>query len=108
MGRLGLGQWREDIQHEIENLQEDSNYDTRYAYSNRVRTKVNRYMAKERLSLLELVIWKAEIDKWKSKDTRLKRKFAKMEIYPADKANCRMLCGADIIIANVLPFLIAI
>ena len=60
---------------------------------------------KEATSVLELVLWKNNISEANSSDDvrgSRKRKFDE----PGSRKQCRVSCGADIIIGNVLPYLL--
>lgn len=78
---------------------------------------LENYEQKERLSLLELAIWRVALERAKygilvlleGGGARKKAKLdhsKKMNILDAsDRENCRIHCGADIVVSNVLPFL---
>ena len=56
-------------------------------------------IAKEGTSVLELTLWKAKIDESSSKRARISEDVSYRE-------QCRVNCGADIIIRNVLSYLL--
>ena len=64
-------------------------------------------LLKELTTLLELALWKANLDKNMEEDSleEVKAKKAKIDI-EASRKEARVTCGADIVIKNVLPFLL--
>ena len=65
---------------------------------------------KEAMTLLELALWKAKLDEkvdFIINDNSLETKLLQLSIIESDdtKRECRITCGADIVIKNVLPFL---
>eukprot|EP00985_Skeletonema_marinoi_P004391 scaffold1919_cov83-Skeletonema_marinoi.AAC.1 len=62
----------------------------------------HRYV-KEAVTLLELALWKAKLDK-KEENAEEKTKKAKLDGESVRKEK-RVTCGADIVIKNILPFL---
>ena len=56
-------------------------------------------IAKEATSVLELALWKAKIDESRSKRTRVDSGMSYRD-------QCRINSGADIVIRNILPFLL--
>ena len=63
-----------------------------------------RYV-KEGITLLELALWKAKLDEKEESSEEGKSKKAKVDAESARKER-RITCGADIVIKNVLPFLL--
>ena len=122
--------WREDITHTIENiplLMKDGkgNIPSRSAPLNEIRSKLARYEVeyhklKEATSMLELVMWKFKINEsmldlllWKSKineSNSIKtesRESKKLKVDAAfARSQCRVNCGADIVIPCVFPYLL--
>ncbi len=69
-------------------------------YTRKVYNKLATYESiKEGTSVLELALWKIQID-----DSRSKR--ARVDEDTSYKEQCRINCGAHIIIQNVLPYLV--
>jgi hypothetical protein len=69
--------------------------------------KIEHYKAeylKEAMALLELALWKANLDENKEDSLDFKPKKAKIDIGEA-RQDRRITSGADIVIKNVLPFL---
>jgi len=110
---IGLKQYRDTIMKKVGSVAEprsefpDENERVKY------KTEVQRILShyeieyqsmKEATSVLELVLWKNSIDETMSDDGRgsRKRKFDE----PGSRNQCRISCGADIIIRNVLPYLL--
>ena len=110
---IGLKIWREDITHTIENIKLTRSYpwtpDGRLAAIEEIRKKLARYEVeylklKEATSMLELALWKNKIESgsrergWKCKKVKVDDK--------AVRNQCRINCGAEMIIENVLPYLV--
>ena len=95
---LGIRRWREELEDGISTLPEkvgNRDRDTQAVYE-RLATYES---IKEGTSVLELAVWKAEIDKGRNKRQRV-------EGEDSYKEQCRVNCGADVIIRNVLPYLL--
>ena len=65
---------------------------------------------KEAMTLLELALWKAKLDEKVDSiinDDSLETKLLQLSIIEDEgtRRECRITCGADIVIKNVLPFL---
>ena len=96
---LGISRWRVDLEHCIKSLPDNTHEaknrdrDTQTVY-NRLATYES---IKEGTSVLELATWKANIDG--------SNKRARIDGEVGYKAQCRINSGADIIILNVLPYL---
>ena len=106
---IGVRKWRLRVKKMVEDISSDNNdWDSKEhtfkSYFDTVHSKLVTYEAeyqllKETAFLLELVIWKSKIDE--SMYGHLDDDSA------ADlRGQCRINCGADIIIPNVLPYLI--
>jgi hypothetical protein len=93
---LGLDRWRNDISNEIENLPVSSHRQERITQMGEILTKLFRYLTKERLSLVELAVWKFKIDDLSE---------GRSDTSWIGRDQCRLICGAEIIISHVLPFL---
>ena len=95
---LGIRRWHEELEDGISTLPEK--------VGNRVRDTKTLYdrlatyeSIKEGTSVLELAVWKAEIDVGRNKRARV-------DGDGSYKEQCRVNCGADVIIRNVLPYLL--
>eukprot|EP00984_Skeletonema_dohrnii_P017522 scaffold7994_cov83-Skeletonema_dohrnii-CCMP3373.AAC.3 len=72
--------------------------------------KMNQYKAehyryvKEGVTLLELALWKAKLGEKEDNCEEGRTKKAKVDVESARRER-RVICGADIVIKNVLPFL---
>mmetsp|Transcript_29615 Transcript_29615/g.71274 ORF Transcript_29615/g.71274 Transcript_29615/m.71274 type:complete len:489 (-) Transcript_29615:54-1520(-) len=110
LAQFGLKRWRDDVynlidreldnNNENENTDDETNMDEEDMnpdYQNRLQkivlmgNHVARYQLKEKLSILELAVWKGALEGGKSASSK-----------SAQRETCRALCGADIIISNVL------
>ena len=114
---IGLKIWRQDITHTIENiplLMKDGkgNIPSRSAPLNEVRSKLARYEVeylklKEATSMLELSLWKFRINESQSINEE-RRESKKLKVDEAClRSQCRVNCGADIIMENMLPYLVS-
>ena len=72
----------------------------------------HRVLLKEAMVLLELALWKAKLDEQElllvvDDDDSLEAKTLQLIIneYESARGECRVTCGADVVIKNVLPFL---
>ena len=103
---LGLKQWRSNIHKSLDKFLEDMDVKQKFDQLPKVIRKLQSFEMKEVISLLELALWKAKWDESKSSTNFVtkgnRRKRAKRG---HDKTSCRLLCGAQVIIPNVLPFL---
>ena len=124
---IGLNQWRTDITSTIESIPantHDTPYwfarhdgdpgNTRQAHLDSIRSKLATYeheflMLKEGTTMLELSLWRAKMNG--STSTNLSsnegRSKKKTKIDESEFRNqCRISCGADNVIENVLPYLL--
>jgi hypothetical protein len=102
--------WRDHIENMIQTADYRWNMDNavilraiRYklAYLERELTKM-----KEATTILELALWKTRLDESVHKrGTTHRRKKFKTDVSHV-RLQCRVICGADIVIRHVLPFLI--
>jgi len=94
---LAVGEWRVELENSINALPKKAEY--REEYTQAVYDKLAAYeLIKEGTSILELALWKAKIDEGRNKRAR-----ADGEV--SYRGQCRVSCGADIIVRNVLPYL---
>jgi len=108
---IGLKQWRDDVINKVMSPGFKMPYDVaERTWLDGIKSKLAEYEIeyqnlKEATTVLELVFWKKSINEAKLSDdgrgTR-KRKFDE----PGSRSQCRVNCGADIIIRNVLPYLV--
>jgi len=117
LNAIGLKLWRDDITNEMKKNNEMKNMPGpigKRIYLADIRSKLAYYEAeyqklKEAASTLELALWKAKIDESLSFDHSQgkKRRNKKMNMDGSRLRNqCRNSCGADIVFARVLPFLL--
>jgi len=96
---LGIRRWRIDLENCIKSLPEEGKNKMRETRA--VYDRLATYESiKEGTSILELALWKAKIDD----NSRNKR--ARVGEGVSYKEQCRVNCGADIVIRNVLPYLL--
>jgi len=102
---LSVTKWREDLRDIINVLPDKANYrneevKNREEYIKGLYDKLATYEPiKEGTSILEMALWKYKIDESRNKKARVDGDVSYKE-------QCRVNCGADIIIRNVLPYLI--
>ena len=95
---LDIAKWRIDLESMISTFPKKAN--CRDRYTRKVCNKLATYESiKEGTSVLELALWKAKIDEGRSKRARVDSEVGY-------KKQCRINCGAHIIIQNVLPYLV--
>jgi len=110
---LGLKQWRDYITNRMEDpssrltstISSDVRTINNRNWLNHIRSKLSQYedeysKLKEATSLLELTLWKMELND----QTKEERQNKKMKI---DREQYRISCGADTVIQHVLPYLLA-
>jgi len=96
---LDIAKWRIDLENSINALPDDVAGRERHAQS--VYDKLAIYESiKEGTSVLELALWKAKVNERHNKRPRVDREDTSY------KEQCRINCGADIIIRNVLSYLL--
>ena len=96
---LGIRRWRIDLENCIKSLPEEGKNKMRETRA--VYDRLATYESiKEGTSMLELALWKAKIDKGRNKRARVSGDDVTY------KEQCRINSGADIIIRNVLPYLL--
>jgi len=95
---LSVSNWREDLEDIISTFPEGANKrdrDTQAVYD-----KLATYESiKEGTSVLELALWKAKIDESHNKRARIDSEVG-------SRGQCRINCGADIVMRNLLPYLL--
>eukprot|EP00526_Cylindrotheca_closterium_P024347 CAMPEP_0113659206 /NCGR_PEP_ID=MMETSP0017_2-20120614/32194_1 /TAXON_ID=2856 /ORGANISM="Cylindrotheca closterium" /LENGTH=144 /DNA_ID=CAMNT_0000573661 /DNA_START=45 /DNA_END=479 /DNA_ORIENTATION=+ /assembly_acc=CAM_ASM_000147 len=119
LGSLGLARWRFEVSDEMDRLlYHSATRSERVQHMEQVLVKLNRYVQMERLSLLELAVWKASMEvallypgkpngcnEQDNKDIAGNGTDASEIRCVQDRANSRTLCGAQIVLSNVLRFL---
>ncbi|CAJ1961357.1 unnamed protein product [Cylindrotheca closterium] len=92
---LGLDRWRTDIANLVD-LLDLSDHSTQDGPTLRLYGLLEKLELVESTSLVETALWKLHIDRTKSSSTPNN----------VDRSACRINCGAEIIIRNVLQFLL--
>lgn len=106
---LNVGRWRSDIEDDINNFPEIMNnvaerLKVRDELTARVYSKLALFeLAKEAGTILELALWKVRIGEH-GNGHRNKR--ARVDHGVDYRAECRINCGAGIVVRNVLPYLL--
>ena len=102
---LAVGKWLDELENNISTFPDDKDTFPKQTYKREEDTKAlydrlaTYESIKEGTSIIELALWKAKVD-----DSRNKR--ARIDEDVSYKKQCRVNCGADIIIKNMLPYLI--
>ena len=95
---LGLEQWRREILNKIDNFPFRSEDGIeKLSQLKDIEMTFSLYNRLECISLLEQIVWKQKITNGTNTSIR--------SISESDRQCCRINCGADIVISNVLPFL---
>jgi hypothetical protein len=109
---LGVAQWKSDISAAMDEALAVE-WSLRRSYFGFLCFRLATYERLESLSLLELALWKVKIDGCKAaydadheRDKESKRpRLDKSHLDGVDRGSCRINCGADVVMSNVLPFL---
>ncbi|KAL7540551.1 hypothetical protein ACHAXR_010894 [Thalassiosira sp. AJA248-18] len=106
LNAIGVKQWREDIMFMSTALQPRFN---RRECLDDIRTKLADYEVgyrrlREATTMLELALWKKEINELNNEKKRQNKKIKLDEAGLRQK--CRISCGSDVIIEHVLPYLL--
>jgi hypothetical protein len=95
LGSFGLGRWKIDLLNDIENLSENDGILKRIKRIENIYCKLMWYTRLEKLSLLELALWKMNLDTL-SFDVRFE---------PKVRESCRIKSGVHIVMTNISPFM---
>lgn len=98
---LGLEQWRNNVLNEIECIHSMSEETGLQTQLDLVQSKLERYELMEVLSILELIVWKIKIDD----ELKAKGEHDEFTLSYELRGKCRISCGAEAVITNVLEFL---
>eukprot|EP00980_Cylindrotheca_fusiformis_P018463 scaffold6103_cov116-Cylindrotheca_fusiformis.AAC.9 len=90
---LGLERWRTDVTNDIVNFPGTTDNEGRMRHISQLASKLSKYLMMEKLSLLESALWKTKIDETLHTEMG------------TDRETCRLICGAQIVLSNVVPFL---
>ena len=92
---IGLGRWAIDVLNTIEEISDDLDISGRITHIDCIYSKLLLYEWLEKVSLLELALWKSKID------------FLPVTIRkdPEHRKRCHISCGVEVVMSNVLPFL---
>lgn len=108
---LGLERWKSEILNTIDQIQQDG-FENRRQMFELTNFLLSKYEMMEILSLLELVVWKAEMlelissGKYYTEPSAIIGESKRISLLsPEDRTVCKISCGVGVIISNVLPFL---
>jgi len=99
LARWVANSWADDTQSKVRTLLAEQDKDKRETLFNKVYSAFEKYERKESVSVLELVLWKAKLNCGCTSRGRDAKRQA------LDTENCRLMCGAEVIIPNVTAFL---
>ncbi|KAL3933028.1 MAG: hypothetical protein SGBAC_010575 [Bacillariaceae sp.] len=113
-----LQEWERQIADYIANMEEANDCRARSAQIQRVLRLVEKYRTKEKMCLIEWMMWKKKMDQLSSssstKEEILERPVKRTRVsspsqtpLPSHRIQSRTLCGAGIVISNVVPFLMS-
>lgn len=107
-----LAAWGKQMAAYIGNLKEMDDCRARSNQIQRVLKIVEKYRTKEKLCSVELMLWKLKLEQCSTvtEDEKRPKKKAKINSGdsipdPSARIHCRMICGADIVISNVVQYL---
>ena len=112
---ISVKQWRNDITDQIQSMQPPSDNGRAcltFACLAKIRAEIANYEAeyhklKEATTTLELVLWKAKMNELSQGEKR--RSSKRMKLDESDlREQCRISCGAGIVIEQVLPYLLPV
>lgn len=95
---LKLPAWRQDVLDLIDKIQEETVRSLGQQQINAVESKLMWYEWKESLSLLEMALWHEKV-----KEATLSNSGVPLD--SNERWACRVQCGDQVVISNVLPFL---
>lgn len=110
--------WRDNIRHLIHAFDDESDPELKMSYESSIRrrnfiteletklaqSEIDHHNLNEACTILELTLWKKELND-KSKGEQRSDKRTKLDESSVRK-ECRIGCGADIVIGHVLPYLL--
>jgi len=96
---LGCKPWQESVQSSVSQIPDVATALERKRQIELVRSTLELCEHKKSILFLEQALWKIEIEKWKTDEA------AKSSLDEAERWSCRINCGDEIVISNVLPFL---
>lgn len=103
LGWLGLSEWKDDLRIEIYVLLTmPRTGEERKRQLDLLQCKLVKYERLEAISLLESAVWKFRIMMMMQSTIG---DDDNVQLTPEDRRYCRISCGADFVVVNVLPFL---
>jgi hypothetical protein len=113
LSHLGKEDWRSNVLKEIERMPGSQGllsyyWNVRKRHIDHVHCKLEKYELVEATTLLEMAVWKANMHRSSSANLVKGDYQENAEIDDAGKyrKECYITCGADIILVNIMPFLI--
>ena len=100
LNELGHEPWQELVRSTVHQIPDIATRLEQKRQVEVVMSTLELYEHKKSLSFLEQALWKSQIDEWKKHD-----QVQSSQLEEADRWNCRINCGDEIVISNVLPFL---
>ena len=122
VGAIGLKQWRDEIMGKLtkevpdddgfeEDIDDDEILDKRREFLTKFQARLVHFETeyhnvKEATSIVELALWKHEMNDY-SQGKKNRRTKKKMKIKESSiREQCRISCGADIVIEHMLPYFV--
>ena len=122
VGAIGLKQWRDEIMGKLtkevpdddgfeEDIDDDEILDKRREFLTKFQARLVHFETeyhnvKEATSIVELALWKHEMNDY-SQGKKNRRTKKKMKIEESSiREQCRISCGADIVIEHMLPYFV--
>jgi hypothetical protein len=113
METFHLEAWKKQMDAYIGSLEETDDCRARSNQIQRVLKIIDKYRTKEKLCSVELMLWKMKLqesfmestEEEKRPKKRAKNNSGDSIPDPTHRIHCRMTCGAESVIANVVPFL---
>lgn len=103
---IGSVQWQSEV---VDALNEalSAEWETKIDAVRSLFLKLEIYERFESISLLESALWSARIDEAQraAGDCREEDEWRNRRLSPSDRQACRIICGVDVVIPHVLPFL---
>ena len=103
---LNVSRWRIELEKCVNEFPDKASL--REDETRAVFAKLELYESlREGTSVLELALWKAKIDEFASRDSSQRcNKRARIDIGVSQREQCRISCGAEIVVRNVLRYLL--
>mmetsp|Transcript_36712 Transcript_36712/g.89072 ORF Transcript_36712/g.89072 Transcript_36712/m.89072 type:complete len:612 (-) Transcript_36712:113-1948(-) len=92
----GMERWMSDLYRCVEGITFDYDIEDRGMHLDSLIGRLSKYLGVEITSLVELAVWKVAIHELAPADD---------QEHQADRTDCRMRCGSDVVLRNVIEYL---